>query len=117
MNIRPNVPSEAPLSISGPARWILLLFAIAAALGPNALYLYALFSDPSLNAAAMDNPVAAAFMIEATMLLLLFLWYVYRSTGSFLQVIVYLALAFLGSLAFSFPLFLYMQSRSDVSGG
>ena len=110
MDIQQTHQKTPPLPISRTARWMLLIFAIAAALGPNGIYLHALFTNPSLNQEALNNPVAAAFMIEATMLLLLFLGYVYHRTRSFLQVLAYLALAFLGSLAFSFPLFLYLQS-------
>ncbi|MBU43922.1 MAG: hypothetical protein CMN76_11930 [Spirochaetaceae bacterium] len=92
-------------------RYLLLGFAIVAALGPNGMYLYTLFTDPSANQTAMQNPVALVFMIEAMMLLALFLGYVYFRTRSWLQVLLYLALAFAGSLAFSFPLFMFVQSE------
>jgi hypothetical protein len=90
----------------------LIVFALLAFLGPNGLYLYTLFTQPELNAAALGNPVALAFMIEAMMLLGLFLWFVYTRTQSIKQVMIYLGLSFLGSLAFSFPLFLYFQKRN-----
>lgn len=92
-------------------RNILLGVGVIAALGPNALYLSTLFQDPTANRTAMENPVALAFMIEAMMLLVLFLWYVHRETRSWSEVLLYLVLAFAGSLAFSFPLFLYVQSK------
>ncbi|MCO5143894.1 MAG: hypothetical protein M9962_12455 [Oligoflexia bacterium] len=90
---------------------ILMIVAVVALLGPNALYLYALFKDPSLNVSAMQNPVALAFMIEAMMLLGLFLWYVWIQTQSIAKVMTYLILSFIGSLAFSFPYFLYRQNK------
>ena len=98
-----------------PKSKALLAFAIVAFLGPNGLYLYALFTDPSLNQQAMSNPVALAFMIEAMMLLGLFLWYVHRETKSLVQVGLYLILSFAGSLAFSFPLFVYLKKRSTAT--
>jgi len=106
--------SEAAASSSPGrvARIVLLVFAALAALGPNALYLYTVATRPDLNAEAMANPVAQAFMFEAMMLLALFLWYVYRRTRSWLQVVLYLVLAFAGSLAFSLPLFLALDRRS-----
>ena len=107
-----NNSRDIHTSISSRA---LLIFAITALLGPNALYLYALFTNPALNTAAFQNPVALAFMIEAMMLLGWFLYYVYTRTRSFVQVGIYLALSFLGSLAFSFPLFLYLQNRNDTA--
>jgi hypothetical protein len=95
-----------------PSSRALIVFALLAFLGPNALYLYTLFTQPELNAAALGNPVALAFMIEAMMLLGLFLWFVYTRTQSIKQVVIYLGLSFIGSLAFSFPLFLYFQKRN-----
>lgn len=99
------------------SRIILLVVAALALLGPNGLYLYTLLTRPELNDLALRNPIALAFMIEAMMLLALFLWYVRRRTGSWLQVLLYLALSFAGSLAFSFPLFLYLDSRKAPSHG
>ena len=56
---------------------LMLVTAILALLGPNALYLYACFTNPSSNIEALSNPVALAFMVEAMMLLAVFLYYVY----------------------------------------
>lgn len=97
------------LSLSSTQRKVLLTVALLALVGPNGLYLYYAFTHPELNRDALSNPVSLAFMVEAMMLLGLFLWYVYLNTRSWLRVIGYLALAFLGSLAFSFPLFLYRR--------
>ncbi|HBS04028.1 MAG TPA: hypothetical protein DEA96_03610 [Leptospiraceae bacterium] len=112
MNLHSSTTESGKIALSRSIRILLLVTAIVAALGPNALYLYALFTQPELNNEALANPVAQAFMIEAMMLLALFLWYVYRRTSSILQVVLYLFLAFLGSLAFSFPLFMFVNSES-----
>lgn len=89
---------------------ILLIFALLALIGPNGLFLYAAFTQPALIQEANANSVALAFMIEAMMLLALFLGYVWVETRSAGQVVLYLTLSFIGSLAFSFPLFLYRHS-------
>ena len=94
--------------------FILLFVSIAALLGPNAIYIYSLIVYPELNLQALQNPVSLAFIIEAMMLLGLFLWYVYKETQSWAKVVVYLTLSFLGSLAFSFPLFLYINNKNKV---
>ncbi len=99
------------MNVPPTARVILLVVAIIAFIGPNGLYLYYASTEPELNREAMSNPVALAFMIEAMMLLALFLWYVYQRTRSVLQLVLYLVLTFAGSLAFSLPLFLYLNSR------
>lgn len=115
MSIQVDKNNYSRIELSSVARWTLLLFAIIAAIGPNGLYLYFTMTQPGLNQAAVQNPVAQAFMIEAMMLLGIFLWYVYRQTRSWLQVLLYLVLSFVGSLAFSFPLFLYRNSRGKTS--
>lgn len=86
-----------------------LIIAVIALFGPNAIYLYGSITNPDLNLLALKNPVSLAFMIEAMMLLGIFLVYVYKRTKSYPQVGIYLVLSFLGSLAFSFPLFLYLN--------
>lgn len=89
---------------------ILLIFALLAFIGPNGMFLYAAFTQPALIQEANANLVALAFMIEAMMLLALFLGYVWIETRSAKQVVLYLALSFIGSLAFSFPFFLYKNT-------
>ncbi len=108
MNIRKSL--AGPLEFSRGTRLILLITAVLAALGPNGLYLYFAATQPEMNLEAMRNPIALAFMIEAMMLLALFLYYVFRRTGSWGKVVLYLVLAFAGSLAFSFPFFLWRES-------
>ncbi|MCH6255210.1 hypothetical protein MLD52_01535 [Puniceicoccaceae bacterium K14] len=108
-----------PISISDFQRKVLLFVAILALLGPNGVYLYYTVTQPELNQEALRNPISLAFMIEAMMLLGLFLWYVFRVTRSWVQVLTYLVLAFLGSLAFSLPMFLNRRARNGkaTNGG
>lgn len=99
------------MKINKTVKNILLLYSVIAFIGPNALYIYTTFTNPSLNLEAINNPIALVFMIEAMMLLSLFLIYVYIKTQSIKKVIHYLFLSFIGSLAFSLPLFLYLNSE------
>ena len=100
------------ISLTDFQRKALLVVAVLALLGPNGLYLYYAVTQPELNQEAIRNPISLAFMIEAMMLLALFLWYVFRVTRSWVQVLIYLALAFLGSLAFSLPMFLNRKASN-----
>ena len=100
---------------SSRTKLLLLFFAVLALIGPNGLFLYAAFTQPALIQDANANPVALAFMIEAMMLLVLFLGYVWFKTRSAKQVLLYLGLSFIGSLAFSFPVFLYKYSNTKVN--
>ena len=92
---------------------IFLTISVTAFIGPNGLYIYTLFTDPGANLEAINNPIALAFMVEAIMLLCLFLYYVYCKTKSMKQVFLYLILSFIGSLAFSFPLFIYLDFKKN----
>lgn len=94
-------------------RGVLLTFALVAFFGPNGLYLFMLITQPELNAQAFENPISLAFIIEAFMLLFLFLGYVYKKNKSVSQVIFYFLMACVGSLAFSFPLFCYNESKKQ----
>ncbi|EDY83757.1 hypothetical protein VDG1235_3384 [Verrucomicrobiia bacterium DG1235] len=98
--------------VSDRQRGVLLAVALLALVGPNGMYLYYAVTQPELNGEALRNPVSLAFMIEAMMLLGLFLWYVFLRTRSWVSVMAYLVLAFAGSLAFSFPMFLYRQLKN-----
>ncbi len=99
------------IKLSSVARTSLLIFAIIAFLGPNGMFLYFNIVEPDLIQQANANPVALAFMIEAMMLLGLFLVYIWLKTKSASQVVLYVVLSFAGSLAFSFALYLYLNSR------
>ena len=94
------------------SHWGYLAFALVALAVPNGLYVYYAITQPELNAQAIRNPIALAFMLEAMMLLGLFLVHVYRSSRSWTKVLVYLMLSFVGSLAFSYPLYKYMSRRN-----
>ena len=59
---------------------------------------------------ANANPIALAFMIEAMMLLVVFLIYIWSKTKSVVQVALYLGLSFIGSLAFALGIFVFTQS-------
>ena len=99
--------------ISSRSRLFLLVFAIIALVGPNGMYLYYTFTRPDMLQAANTNPIALAFMVEAFMLLGLFLFYVWNKTKSALQVTLYLVLTFIGSLAFSSVIFFYVNSKPE----
>ena len=102
------------MNMSKKTGLILLFVSIAALLGPNGMYLYSAITNPELNQQAFQNPISLAFIIEAMMLLGLFLWYVFKETKSWSKVIIYLTLSFVGSLAFSLPLFLYAHNKNKL---
>lgn len=98
-------------------RIVLLLFALTAFIGPNGMFLYYSFAEPSLINEANANPIALVFMIEAFMLVGLFLGYIWIKTQSVAQVVLYFGLSMIGSLAFSFALFFYLHSKPQPAMG
>ena len=100
-------------TLSSRSRTLVLLFSIITLIGPNGLFLYNVFTRPEFLYAANTNPIALAFMIEAMMLLGLFLVYVWNKTKSAPQVALYLGLSFIGSLAFSLGIFVYAYSKTS----
>ena len=102
--------------LSPKSRTLILLFAIITLVGPNGMFLYYSITQPELLQAANSNPIALAFMIEAFMLLALFLVYMWRKTKSVMQVVLYLGLSFIGSLAFSFAVYVYVYSKPRRMG-
>ena len=78
---------------------------------PNGVFLYYAFMAPDVLKAALTNPVALVFIVEAFILLPIFAWLIhrqgYRSPGWFAFVV----MSIIGSMAFSVPAFLYLVSR------
>ena len=68
---------------------LLLIIAIFAAIVPNGYYLYLLTASPELQKSALSNPVSLTFMAETLILLSMFLWYVYKTTKSYKQLLLY----------------------------
>ena len=97
--------------LSSRSRFLILLFAIVTFVGPNGMFLYYAFSRPELMQQANANPIALAFMIEAMMMLGLFLVFIWRKSKSVAKVLLYLFLSFIGSLAFSVAIYIYRQNQ------
>lgn len=84
-------------------RTVLWTVAAVGLFGVNGTYLYGLFFVPGAQAAAMENPVALAFMLEAFLLLgllayLLAKWGVVRLGPGW-----FVSLSILGSIVFALP--------------
>jgi hypothetical protein len=93
------------------------LWTIAAlgCLGLNGIFLYGTFVEPSMIDAAMANPLAVAFIVEALVLtgLLAYLlakWNVTRMPWGW-----FVLLALVGSLAFAIPLAALWRRREGAA--
>jgi hypothetical protein len=88
--------------------WIICLLGL---LGPNGVFVYcAVFRWHDLPE-AMRNPVAAAFIFEAFVVMALLAWLVRRFRIGVLPWAAFVLLSLVGGLAFSIPAFLLWRSR------
>lgn len=90
---------------------VLIVLALFGFMIPNGIFLYYAIAEPKLFFAAHTNPVAAVFILEALLLMVMFAWLIdrwnFRSPGW----VVFILMSMVGSMAFSVPAFLYVTSR------
>ena len=109
-------PAWIPLPRSRAEERTLAWVALFGLLVPNGVFLASVFRDPAAMVRVLADPLAAAFIAEAFLLMVLLAWLIHRSGwrspgwGSFLL------MSLLGSLAFSVPGFLWLASRSRRRG-
>lgn len=83
----------------------------------NGAFVYGLLYQPNAMAEAMQNPIAAAFMVEAGVLVGVFAWLFERWRLSRLSWPWFVGLSLIGSMAFAVPvLLLFPRTEGDKSG-
>lgn len=91
--------------------WLWLLAAVGL-VGINGVFFWTLYARPDALDAALRNPLAIAFMIEAMLLVVTLAW-LFRKVGlTRLGWGWFVVLALVGSLAFAVPVALLMPRRS-----
>lgn len=93
--------------------WTLAVFGL---LGVNGAFIYGLLVQPDALRAAMTNPIAAAFMIEALVLVGVLAYLFTKWRVSALHWGWFVFLSFLGSLAFSIPVALLFRRGGRRAG-
>jgi hypothetical protein len=89
----------------------LAILAAAGFLVPNGIFVYFAVTDSALLLAALANPIAAVFIVEAFFLTALFAWLLGRDGSHRPSALGFVILSLLGSLAFSVPLTLRLVSE------
>ena len=92
---------------------LLLAVALFGLLVPNGIFLYFSGVAPNLLPAAIANPIALVFMLEATVLMLFFAWLIRHRGLNRPGWIAFIVMSLAGSLVFSIPFFLYLHSRKE----
>jgi len=106
-----------PIQYTPTERFGLVALGAAGFLAVNGAFVHGLLFRPDALVDAMANPVAAAFMVEALMLVGL-LAYLFRRWGvSRLGWGWFVVLALVGSLAFAVPVALLLPRRRPSGGG
>ncbi len=97
----------------------LCLWALAAAglVGINGAFLYAVMFRPESIAAVRTNPLAAAFVVEALVLVGVFAYLLRKWEVSRLHWGWFVVLSLLGSIAFALPVALLWPAGNTASAG
>ena len=109
---------EAPRPIEGAytpteRRWLIALAAVTF-VGVNGAFLYGVVVNPSALVAAMRNPVSAAFMVEAFLMVIVLAWLLVRWGVSGVSRTWFVVLSILGGVAFALPVALLTGARARV---
>ena len=95
---------------AGERRWLAALALVGVA-GLNGVFVWALVSRPDLLWAALENPVALAFIVEALVMTGVLAYLLTRWNVSRLHWAWFVALALVGGLAFAIPTVLLWSDR------
>jgi hypothetical protein len=90
--------------------WLILVAAVGL-LGPGGLFLYWLFNDYSSISAALSDRMALAFFVDLLMSTFLLAYLFARKSLGPVKWPWFVLLSLLGTLAFSIPLFIWLNWR------
>jgi hypothetical protein len=94
-------------------RWLIAL-AVLTFVGVNGAFLYGVAVDPGALGAAMRNPVSAAFMVEAFLMVIVLAWLLVRWGVSGISRTWFVVLSILGGVAFALPVALLTGAHARV---
>jgi hypothetical protein len=96
-------------------RTVLATVAVLGCLGLNGIFLYGTFFQPSMIEAAMSNPLAMAFIVEALVLTGLLAYLLAKWNVTALPWGWFVLLALAGSLAFAVPVAALWRRREGAA--
>lgn len=99
------------VALSPRERWFLIALATLGFVGLNGAFLWGVFARPGALAAALANPVSAAFVIEALLMTGVLAWLFARAGLSRLRWGWFVGLALAGGIAFAVPVVLLASDR------
>ena len=108
--------NSAEISYSPRERTWLWALGVVGLLGLNGVFIYGLLLRPDLLAAAMTNPVAAAFIVEALVLTGVFAYLLDKWAVSRMHWGWFVVLSLAGGMAFALPVVLLWRSGRRDEG-
>src|SRR5687767_13837857 len=96
---------------SNAERFWLSLAGAVSLLGLNVAFLYGVFAAPGALQAALKNPIALAFMLEAFLLVALLAYLLKKWEVTRLSWPMFVLLSLAGGIAFALPVVLLWRSR------
>jgi hypothetical protein len=94
-------------------RWVLLVVALFGLVFPNGMFIYASFHDQNACGGLTHNLLASSFMLDAFVAMgLLAYFFAVRPIGRF-KWYWFILLSLLGGMAFSLPLYWWLNSRRE----
>ena len=100
-----------PTDFTPAERFWLWSLAVVGFVGLNGAFVYTLLFDPELIRQAMRNPVSAAFIAEALLLVMVLAWLFHRWGTLRVGRGTFVALSLIGGLAFAIPVALLAGAR------
>jgi hypothetical protein len=94
-------------------RFWLVVLALVGLVGLNGAFLYGMFARPDALADALANPIALAFMLEALIMVGVLAYLLGRWGVMTLHWGWFVALSFIGGIAFALPVVLLWPRRHD----
>lgn len=94
-----------------PYRPLLWGMSVVGFFGINGVFLYYVLSQPASMVGALQNPISAAFIIEALFMTAVSAWIVWLTGAEKPGYLSFVVLSIVGSLAFSVPAFLLLHLR------
>ncbi len=107
------MPMNERIELTSRERRVLWCICLLGLLGPNGVFVYSMLFRREDLTGALSNPVAAAFIFEAFVVMGLLAWLARRFRAGALTWVVFVLLSLLGGLAFSIPAFLLWRSRRN----
>jgi hypothetical protein len=98
---------------SAQERFWLWTVAIVTGVGLNGVFLYATGADPRALQTALTNPISAAFIVEALLLMVVLAWLLPKWGVSRVSGKTFIVLCLAGGVAFALPVALLWRAASS----